>query len=284
MTPDVKGKAVKLPKNLSASARDALRTSAPAVNGLPLQLFTAVFRTDGFDGSLLIGCHIAGAGLKLASGERIELSYVAVDRWGTVRGAERRAFTMTFSDAARARVEQTGLRLFGRLRLPHGHYDVRVAVTQPGGGTGSAAAEVEVPDYTSLSMSISDLVVASSRGPSLTTLEDDAVLRQALPAQPTPRREFERADALSVVGEIYNGQWLLTPDIGVTTVIQSAAGRVMAREERTLTAPDRGRVYYNGRVPLATYPPGEYTLTLEAYTPAGIPASASQQLRFSIAD
>jgi VWFA-related protein len=283
-TPDVKGREVKLPNGLSVGARDALRGAAPVSAGLPVELFTGVFRGENFDGSLLIGCHVPGATLKLGAKDRIELSYAAIDRWGTVRAAERRSFTLTFTDSTRARVQQSGLRLFGRARLPRGTYQIRVAVNQPDGATGSATTEVEIPDYTELPVSISDLVVSSSEGKTLMTLEDDPVLRRALPAQPTANRQFRPAETMSVFGEIYNSQWVLTPSIGVTTVVQSESGRVMMRGEQTLMSGDRGRVYYQSHIPLERLAQGSYVLTLEAYTRQGFPASASQQLRFEVSD
>lgn len=282
-TPDVKGRSAKLPKNLSATAKSSLTNSFVGTAGLPIEILTTVFRGEGFDGSVLIACHVPGKGLTLAPKDQIELSYVAVDRWGTVRAAERRAFTLTFSESMRARVEQTGVRLFGRLRLPRGSYEIRVVAHQPSGATGVARAQVEIPDYTLLPMSISELVVASSRGPTLLTLEDDAVLRRALTTQPTPRRRFAPSETVSVFGEIYNAQWVLSQQIGVTTIVRSADGRVVARGEDSLAAAERGRAYFNGRLPLDRLPPGEYAMILEAYTRHGIPASASQELRFEIA-
>ena len=283
-TPDVKGRSVKLPSNISAYAREVLNGSRRIDGGLALDLFTAVYRGEGYEGSLLIGCHVPGAQLKLNPKERIELTYVAVDRWGVTRAAERRAFTLTWSDSARASVAQTGLRLFGRLRLPRGQYDIRVAVHQPGGATGSAFTEIEIPDYTELPISVSDLVVASSHGPSLTTLEDDTILRRALPAQATSNRRFRRAETLSVFGEVYNSQWVLSPKIGVSNLVVSSTGRVVARGDETLVASNRGRVYYNGRVPLAGLDPGEYVMTVEAFTRDGLPSSASRQVRFEVID
>ena len=283
-TPDVKGSAVKLPKNLSASARNVLRTDAPPATGIPMEILTAVFQADGYNGSVLIGCHIPGDVLKLAAKDQIELSYVAVDRWGKIRAVDRRAFTLTFNDATRARVQNTGLRLYGRLRLPRGRYEIRVAANQPGGASGSAAREIEIPDYTELPLSVSDFVVASSRGPTLMTLEDDSILRRALPDQPTPQRRFVSGDTLTTFAEIYDSHWILSREIGVTSVIRARDGRVVLREEDSLASANRGRFYYTGRVPLGGFAPGEYTLTLEAYTRAGVPASASQQLRFNVAD
>ena len=114
----------------------------------------------------------------------------------------------------------------------------------------------------------------------MTTLEDDTILRRALPTQPTPNRRFRRAETLSVFGEVYNSQWVLSPKVGVSNLVVSRAGQVVARAEETLIASNRGRVYYTGRVPLVAFEPGEYVLTVEAFTRDGIPASASQQVRF----
>jgi VWFA-related protein len=278
---DVKGPAVKMPKGLSTTARDALRGAAP-VAGLPIEVFTAVFRAEGYEGSVLIGSHVPGAMLKLAKDERIELSYVAVDRWGKVRAAERRAFTMNFTDAKRASVEQTGLRLFGRLRLPRGRYQIRVAAHQAGGATGLAVADVEIPDFADLPLSVSDLVIASSDGPTLTTLEEDAVLRRSRLSQPTPARRFAPSETLTTFGEIYDSHWILSQSIGVTGLVRAQDGRLVMRDEQTLASGNRGRFYYTGRIPLASFAPGTYTLTVEAHTSAGVPASASQQLRFEV--
>jgi VWFA-related protein len=280
-TPDVKGRSVKLPNGLSGNAREALQTSAPTT-GLPLEVFTAVFQAEKYEGSVLIGAHLPGDALTLATRDRIELSYIAIDRWGTVRAAERRAFTLTFTDAMRDRVRATGVRLFGRLQLPRGTYEIRVAAHQPNGGTGSAAAAVEVPDYTELPLSISDFVVASTHGRTLTTLEEDPVLRRALPAQPTVNRQFTRGETLTVFGEIYDSHWILSREIGVTQVLRSEDGRVISHQERALRTGNRGRFYYTGEVPLASLPPGTYRLSIEAYTRDGVPASASQQLEFQV--
>jgi hypothetical protein len=283
-SPDVKGPGVKLPKNISANARQALARSTPITEGLPLEIFTAVYRADGYDGSVMVGTHLPGNALKLERNERLELSYAAVDRWGAVRAVDRRAFTLTFNEDTRARVETTGLRLFGRLSLPRGRYEIRVAAHQPGGATGSAVTAIDIPDYTELPLSISDLVVASSNGLGFMTLDEDPVLRSALPTQPTPARTFSSGETLTVFGEIYDSHWILSRQVGVTTALKTEGGTVLHRSEEILRSGNRGRLFYTGRVLLETLQPGAYELTLEAYTRDGIPASGSQQLRFHVLD
>jgi VWFA-related protein len=279
--PDQKGKAVRPPKLLSASARDVL-SGTTAHNDLPLEIFTSVYQAAGYQGSVLIGAHLPGTSLHLAANDRIELSYAAIDRWGTMRAVERRAFTLTMNDTMRARVAQSGVRLFGRIQLPRGTYQIRVAASQPGGGTGAATADVEIPDYTDLPLSISDVVVSSALGRSLLTLEEDPVMRQALPAQPTAARRFARADTITPFAEIFDTHWILTRELGVTSTVRASDGRVVARQEQTLRSASRGRFYYKADVPLQSFAPGTYVLNLEVFTRDGVPASASQEMAFEV--
>jgi VWFA-related protein len=282
-TPDVKGRSVRLPGNLSAAARSALAASSP-VNGPAIELFTAVFQASKYNGSILIGTHVPGAVLRLTAKDKIELSYVAVDRWGAVRAVERRAFTLNLGAQSRARVERTGLRLFGRLQVPRGQYQIRVAAPQANGATASAMAEVEVPDYMDQPLTVSDFVVASSQGPTLTTLEEDAVLRSALPAQPTPVRRFERDETLTVFAEIYDSHWIVSQEVGVTMTVAAADGRLVFRGEQVLTTANRGRFYLTAKLPLGAFEPGDYQLLVEVHTRKGIPANASRQTRFAVLD
>jgi hypothetical protein len=281
--PDVKGKAMKPPKILSAAARDILIGASRAAD-LPVEIFTSVYQVDGYDGSVLIGVHLPGASLHLAPNDRVELSYAAIDRWGKMRAVERRAFVLTLSDAVRAKVSDTGLRLFGRVRLPRGTYQVRVAASQPGGATGAATADVEVPDYTELPLSISDVIVSSALGRSLLTLEEDPVLRRTLPAQPIASRRFDRHDTVTAFAEIYDTHWILTRELGLTATVRAEDGRLVRRQEQTLTSGNRGRFYFSGQLPLASFEPGKYVLNLEAFTRDGVPASASQSMTFEVVD
>jgi len=105
--PDVKGKAMKPPKILSAAARDIL-SGISRTGDLPVEIFTSVYQVDGYDGSVLIGIHLPGSSLHLAQSDRIELSYAAIDRWGKMRAVERRAFVLTLNDAVRKGLRRQG--------------------------------------------------------------------------------------------------------------------------------------------------------------------------------
>jgi uncharacterized protein (TIGR03435 family) len=289
--PDVKGRGVGLPRDLSAEARSLLTSCRDCVSSTTLRneasqldLFTAVFEGANFNGSILIGTHVPGTSLRLGPKETIELSYVAIDRWGTVRAAERRAFTLNLSADSRARAEQTGVRLLSRLQVPRGQYQIRVTAHQPNGLTAAAGADVDVPDYTEQSLTVSDFVVASSQAAPLLTLQEDALLRNALPAQPTPARRFARNDTLAVFAEIADSHWVLSQEVGVTMTVIAGDGRAVYRGEQVLTAANKGRFTLKGSLPLNIFSPGDYQLLVEVYTRRGIPANTSRQMRFTVVE
>jgi uncharacterized protein (TIGR03435 family) len=282
-TPDVKGRAVAMPRSLSSEARRLLATTTPA-QGDGIELFTAVFQASNYNGSVLIGTHVQGSRLRLTPNETIELSYVAIDRWGVVRAAERRAFTMNLSEQSRVSAERAGVRLLGRVQVPRGQYQIRVVAHQVDGITASAATDVEVPDYTDQPLSVSEFVVASSHGPRLATLEEDAVLRAALLDQPTPARRFARDETLALFAEIYDGHWIVSQEVGATMTVATENGRVVFRREQVLTSGNKGRFYLKGTLPLGGFGPGDYQLLVEVHTRKGIPANASRQMRFTVLD
>ncbi len=284
-TPDVKGRSARMPKGLSAEAKSALTASTrtqPPASDPGIEVFTAVFQASDFNGSILIGTHVPGASLRLAPNDTIELSYVAVDRWGVTRAAQRRAFHLNLGDENRARVAATGVRLLGRLQVPRGQYQIRVVAHQPNGITASASTDVEVPDYADQALTVSEFLVSSSHGPTLMTLEDDPVLRGALPAQPMPARRFRRGETLTVFAEITDTHWILSQEVGVTTTVTGGDGRVVFRGDQTLTAANKGHFYLTAGLPLATFSPGDYQLIVEANTRKGIPANTSRQMAFTV--
>lgn len=199
---------------------------------------------------------------------------------GEVQGS----FTLNLSEQNRAQAGRTGVRLLGRLQVPRGLYQIRVAAHQLNGITAAASASVEVPDYADQPLTVSEFVVASSHGPRLTTLEEDPVLRSALPTQPTPARRFARGETLAVFAEIYDSHWVVSQEVGVTMTVAADDGRVAFRREQLLTTANKGRFYFNGTLPLDAFGPGDYQLLVEVHTRKGIPANTSRQMRFTVLD
>ena len=255
-----------LPDGLSIDALNALRSIVP-VQGVSLEMFAAPFRGDEGLGSVLVGAQVRGADLTFDAENRMEISKLAFDSAGSIHGATRSVFAIDLRPEARQPVTNRGLRYFDRLTLPPGRHEVRLVVHQPGGGSGSVVAHVDVPDFSKTPLTMSGLVVASQDDATQPTLATDARATAALSMEPTMNRRFTRSDVLMLWAEVYDGRKTPAPLMRLTTRIASAAGQTAMARERLLPpggAHDPGRFEYRDRVALAELAPGAYVLTVEA--------------------
>ena len=280
--PPVKGKGVDLPKALSKTVRAVLKNGS-AVAGLPIETSIMLFRGEGFTGSVVVETTIPGTGLNLSGDQKLEYVATAVDGWGKVRAVDRRAFSLTLTNATRDRIAREGIQVFSRFTLPRGAYDIQVVVHQPGGSIGRVSTPVEVPDYTDQALTMSDFAVSAGREDGLPlTMVEDNVLRKVLPASPTGRRRFRADDQVVVFNQVQDEHSLLSQKLDVRWTVASDDGQILKRDSQTLESKPQERGRFHSTVSMKALKPGAYVLTVEAYSTSGPPAVASRQLRFEI--
>jgi len=114
--------------------REAIDSPIP-VSGLTMHVFASPFKGTPPNASVLLGVEMRGRDLKLTPDDKIQLSYVAIDTNGKVRGGNTDALTMTnLKPETRARIQATGMRMLNRLELPPGRYQLRLAAHDSSGG------------------------------------------------------------------------------------------------------------------------------------------------------
>ncbi len=107
--------------------REALDSPLP-VSGLTMHVFAAPFKGAAPNASVLLGVELRGRDMQLSPNDKIQLSYVAIDASGKIKGGNTDSLTMTaLKPETKTRIEETGLRLLNRMDLPPGKYQVRVA-------------------------------------------------------------------------------------------------------------------------------------------------------------
>jgi VWFA-related protein len=270
---------------LSPRGRAALRSPAP-VRGLGIDFVAVPFQGSSSSASVVIEADMRGGDLHLGSGDQVEVSYIPIDTRGKVGKGSRKVFTLNFKAATRPEVERNGLRFVDRIALPPGRHELRFAVYQPGGASGSVVAQVDVPDFPKAPLAVSGLVVASSAaGPY--TLLSDAAIKAALSADPTSRRLFTRNEQLAVFAEVYVGAGRKSADIDMTYTIEDRFGDpLMTQTGRVVDPAPKGRAGRSGylaRFPLVELPAGTYVLTGRAVSLDGVLAAA-RQIPFTITD
>jgi VWFA-related protein len=271
---------------VSAEVRDALDSPIP-VSGLTMHVFAAPFKGTAPNASVLFGVEMRGRDLKPAANDKLELSYIALDAQGKIRGGNTDAITLNLKPETKARVDQTGIRLLNRLELPPGRYQMRFAAHDSNGGTvGSVLYDLEVPDFTKAPLVMSGIVLTSLSGAAEITARPDEQLRAVLPGPPVATRAFPRNDEVALFAEVYDTEGDKPHKVGITTTVITDTGEVVFKSDEERSSSDlggkRGGYGYTAKVPMKDFPPGAYVLKVEARSTLGAGPTAAREVRFTV--
>jgi VWFA-related protein len=271
----------------TAEVRDALDSPLP-VSGLTMHVFATPFKGAAPNASVLLGVELRGKDLKLAQNDTIQLSYMAIDANGKVKGGNTDALTMTNLKAAtKDRIQETGLRLLNRFDLPPGRYQLRVAAHDSvGGSVGSVLYDLEVPDFAKSGFGISGVVLTSPSASALPTAKADELLKPVLPGPPVAARSFPQNEEVALFAEVYDTAGGTPHKVDITTTITTDDGKVLFKTEEPRDSSDlggkSGGYGFTARIPLKDLAPGNYVLTVMAKSRLGSGPAAQRQLRLIV--
>jgi VWFA-related protein len=276
----------------TSPALTAALTNPVPVGDVPIRVWAAPFKGTGKLHSIALAVEIAGTALKYQARdgrfyEDLELSVVAADPEGKVRGSDRRTMNLKLRPDTHQRVVAGGVRLLSRLDVPPGRYQLRVGVHEStGGAVGTVPIDIEVPAYEKTPLALSGLVITSSAAARLVTPTPDPQLKAALPLPPVVSRTFSQAETLSVFAEIYDRTTPTPHDLDVRLVVRPVSGGdpvfTMA-DVRKMEASGATRTDgYKVDIPLKDVPAGEYVVTVDASSRGG-QFSASRAVPFKVA-
>ena len=283
MPPDQRALAKKREAEAQAGTSPALRAALSnplPIGDVPLRLFAAPFKGAGKDASILLAVEIDGRGLKFEErdgrfNEKVEVSVVAVDYHGNVRGTGRQTLDLTLKpETHRAVTGKGGIRLLSRLDLPPSRYQIRVGVHESvGSAVGTLPFDLEVPDYSNALFSLSGLVLTSSAAGNFATTKPDAVLKDVLPAPPVATRVFDPQETITFLTELYDNSSRPSHAVDFAATVRAANdGRLVfnTSDERTIQAGNTVRTErYKGEIALKDFAPGTYVLRVEANSRSG---------------
>lgn len=282
-----RGKAPAPPKTggLSQEMFDTIN-SPLQVSGLTMRVFAAPFKGTAPNASVLVGVEMLGRDLTLEAG-KVNISYLAVDSKAKVFGRRNDTLSLNLRADTRTRVESTGLRVFNRMDMPAGRYQLRVAAGDPGkANLGSVILDLEVPDFFKIPFGISGLTVTPLGGGPMMSAKPDEALLQVLPAPPVAQRTFAQDDELALFAEVYDNENKDAHKVDIATTLITDEGRVLYKNEETRDSSDlqgaKGAYGYSARVPLSAVPPGRYVLQVEARSRLGRGTSAVRQIEITV--
>jgi len=237
----------------------------------------------------LLGTELRGRDLQLSPNNKVELSFIAIDAQGKIRGGNTDSISWAaLKPETKARVEQTGIRLLNRLDLPPGRYQVRFAARDAGGGAlGGVGYDLDVPDFYKSPLTMSGLVLTSMAGTALPTTRPDEQLKPVLPGPPVALRTFPQNDEVSLFAEVYDNAASTPHKVDITTTVTSDDGKSVFKNEEERSSTDiqgkRGGFGYSTRIPMRDLAPGKYVLKVEARSRLGKGATVSREVQFTVA-
>jgi hypothetical protein len=253
-----------------------------------MRVFAAPFKGTAPNASVLLGIEVSGRDLKLDPGERLSLSYFAVNTKGKYQAGSTDTITLNLRPETKTRVQETGVRALTRIQLPPGRYQLRVATNQIStGAVGTVLYDLEVPDFSKTPLSISGIALTSASASRLPTVRADDDLKQVLPAAPMGSRLFPVNDELALFTEIYDNTAATSHKVDITTTVTTDEGKVVFKSEEARDSSDiqgkSGGYGYSLRVPLEGMGEGIYVLKVEARSRLSPNPTVNRQIQFRIA-
>jgi len=275
----------------SPPVRELLDSPLP-INGIKLRAVAMPFKGSPPNASVALVIEADGHSFNFAEKDGkllndFEVSTLAIDSNGKVRGGDRSLVNFALKPENRARFAETGVRVGTRLALPPGRYQIRVAARESGSGhLGSLTYDLDVPDLTGDPLTISGIAVASASGMRTSTAKADEELKAVLPAPAVAAREFPRGDELAIFAEVYDNQIKTPHVVDITTRVVSEDGRDVFKtsEERQSTELQGkpGGYGHATRIQTTEFTPGIYLLTVEARSRQGTSEPVGRTIPFRI--
>ena len=211
---------------------------------------------------------------KVPAGDKIDLTYAAIDLGGKVAASGRKSMPLDVRPETRQSIAENGMRLVTGFDVPPGRYQLRVAAHEGAGDkAGSVFWNLELPDFTKSSIAIGNLAITSKSAERMVTGGDSDTFKNILPSPPTATREFKLEDTLLVYSEIYDNETSKPHNVDLSVTVRTDDGskvfHVDAERSSSEIKADRGGYTYLEHVPLEDLVPGRYVLTVEAKSRLG---------------
>ena len=275
----------------SPELRQALDSPIP-LPGITLLAHAAAFRGQKPTASVAVSVEVQGADLQFVSREGkfvddLEVSVVAIDDAGKIRGGDRSVLNLGLKPETRQRVAASGIRTQTRLALEPGRYQLRVAARETGAGRiGTINYDLDVPDFSKAPISMSGVMLTAASAQQLMTAKVDQDLAQVLPAPATAAREFPVGDTLAVFAEVYDNAPKPTHIVDIKTSVLADDGRVVfnTAEERSSDELQGkpGGYGFRAQIPLKDVRPGLHVLRVEARSRASNDAPVVREVMFTV--
>jgi len=251
--------------------------SAVATNGIPLRVFAAPFKSAQGEASVAMALEIDGSALTLVDRNGamtgvVEVSYLATDAQNKIHPGEYQIGDISLKPDSYDRFKRDGLRVLAEMRLPRGRFQIRVAVGDRTGKSGSVVYDVDVPDFARGPLTMSGVAITSKALSKVQTMRPKEPLKSALPGPITASREFPRGDTITLFAEFYENAQKAPHTLDLTATLKGEDGREVGHVNEQRSSSElqgkSGGYGFTAALPL-NGAPGPYLIHVEAQSSAG---------------
>jgi VWFA-related protein len=288
---NVRKEAASKPSGTAAAAVATALSSPLPVKGVPIRLVAAPYK--GTPQKALVELAIEFDPLTLgfteANGtftEDVEVMHSATEPGGKTHPPVRHGLKLSFKPDSFERAKARGIRVLSQMELAPGRYQLRAAVGNKEGATGSVLYDLEVPDFRKSRLEMSGLSLASATMSRAATVRPSGKPRASLPGPATATREFEVGDLLVLYGEAYeNARGAEPHTLDIITELRGTDGRALASmiQQRASREVDKSGGYgFTSEMSLKDLTPGIYVIHVEVRSNIGERPTMARHLQFRV--
>ncbi|HZM96197.1 MAG TPA: VWA domain-containing protein [Vicinamibacterales bacterium] len=279
------------PTALAPAVSEALG-SPLAMAGVPMKVFAAAYKGQAPNAAVALVFEIDIRNFDFVQNggtfnEQVEVAFTSVSVQGKVFPGERQTATLTLKPDTYERAKTRGLRVLSQTNLPPGRYQMRVAAGNRSGKAGSVVYDLEVPDFSKESFTMSGVSLTAASAGQAPTIKPKDPLGDFLPGPPTAAREFEKGDLVVLFAEFYeNARGAAAHMLDFKAELRAEGGRVVQQvtDERSSTElqGSSGGYGFQARLPLDSVEPGLYVIHVEGRSRANQDTVASKDIQIRV--
>ena len=279
------------PTALPTSVSDALGSPLP-MSGVPMKVFAAAYKGQAPNAAIALVFEIDVRNFDFVQNggtfnEQVDVAFTSVNTQGKVFPGERQTATLTLKPDTYERAKARGLRVLSQTNLPPGRYQIRVAAGNKSGKAGSVVYDLEVPDFTKQSFTMSGVSLTAASAGQAPTIKPKDPLGDFLPGPPTATREFEKGDLVVLFAEFYeNARGAAAHMLDFKAELRAEGGRVVQQvsDERSSSElqGSSGGYGFQARLPLDSVEPGLYVIHVEGRSRANQDTVATRDIQIRV--
>jgi VWFA-related protein len=279
----------------SPPLRDAMESPIP-ISGLTISAFAAPFKGAGGKDAIALAIEVDGSGIKFTQNDKglfandLEITLFAADQKGKIQDGARDVVSLALKPQTHEIVRQGVFRVIRRIQVPPGKYQLRIGARESGGGkVGTVLYDLDAPDFSKGSLTMSGIALASASGSRFPTASPEPGVNEfkdVLPSPPSASREFPRQDLLAVFAEVYDNEIKTPHRVEITAAVLADDGKVVHTTSDTRKSDElqgaTGGYGYTTKIPLTAFAPGRYVLRLTATSLLGKPVPVVREIEFRV--